>query len=160
MGLLAKTNPAATFETVRRAAMIGAAVSALLYAALVVCSRAWSQSPANWSFAIAIPLTLAGAFLFGLLEWQPPDMPDVGDVLLHCELKFAIKLDTQRFLPVDNVSVGDLNREVLDAIRSQHPADLVDEAVVWIQLRDLIVERLGVDKDEVSPEARFLYELA
>jgi hypothetical protein len=94
------------------------------------------------------------------MDWQPPDMPDVGDLVYQCELKFAIKLEREHFLTVEDVTVSDLNREVLDAIKSQHPADPVDEAAVWIQLRDLVVQCLGVDKDEVTPQARFLFELA
>lgn len=160
MGLLDRTNPAATPATVRRAAASGAGVFTLLYVAFVACSQEWSDSPTDWSFTTAILWTTFGAFIFGLMNWQPPDMPDVGDVVYLCKVKFAIKIDRERLPPIENLSVGDLNREVLASIKSERPVDVVDEVGVWIQLRDLIVECLGVDKDEVTPEARFLIELA
>ena len=160
MGLLDRTNPAATPATVRRAAAIGAVVFLLLYVAFVVCSKQWSDSSTEWSFAVVIPWTLFGAFIFALMDWQPPDMPDVSDVVYLCEVKFAIRIDRERLLPIEKLRVGDLHREVLAAIKSTRPTDVVDEAGVWMQLRDLVVECLSVDKDEVTPEARFLIELA
>ena len=160
MGLLDRTNPAAAPAAVRRAAAIGAAVFLLPYVTFVVCSQQWSDNATEWSFAIAIPWTLFGAFIFALMNWQPPDMPDIADLVHLCEVKFGIRIDRERLLPIEKLSVGDLHREVLAAIKSTRPADWGDEPGVWLELRDLIVECLSVDKDEVRPEARFLIELA
>ena len=141
----------------RRAAIIGASIFATMYAAFVTFSYFWSDGSVEWNTAIAILWTLFGAFLLGLLEWQPLDMPDVSEVALRCEREFGVKLPDDQIGAI--VSVDDLYRLLLAAILSQR-GDQADEAAIWDKLRTLISNSLGVDKDEVIPSARFLYELA
>ena len=160
MGLLDKTNPAATHASVRRAALLGAVLFAVIYAAFAAGFHWWGDGDSSWSMGDAIAWTAFGAFIIGLMEWQPLDIPNVGDVAPHCEMEFAIKLDPERFGPIEEVSVNDLYQEVLDAMRSQHPDQQVDEEEVWARLRNLVVDRLSVVEDEVTPQARFMYELA
>lgn len=160
MGLLAKTNPAATYASVRRAALLGAVLFAVSYAAFAAGFHWWGDGASSWSLDGALAWTAFGALMIGLMEWQPPDLPNVGDVAPHFEMEFAIKLDPERFGPIEEVNVNDLYQEVLHAMRSQHPEQQIDEDEVWIRLRNLVVDRLGVDESEVTPQARFMHELA
>ena len=160
MGLLEKTNPAATYASVRRAALLGAVLFAVSYAVFAAGFHWWSDGASNWSLCGALAWTAFGAFIIGLMEWQPLDLPNVGDVAPHCEMEFAIKLNPERFGPSEEVSVNDLYQEVLHAMRSQHHDQPIDEDEVWNRLRNIVVDRLGVDEDEVTPQARFMYELA
>lgn len=140
--------------------MLGAVLFAVMYAGFAACVTCWGDGAPSWSVGGAIAWTAFGSFIIGLMEWQPPDINSVGDVVPYCETEFAISLDPARFGPIEEVSVNDLYQELLHAMRSQHPDQQANEAEVWTRLRALIVDRLGVDEDEVTPQARFMYELA
>lgn len=160
MALLEKTNPAATPASVRRAAIIGAGGYALLFIVGAACLNWRDVRHADWQLLATtfVPWVMFGALVGALMNWQPPDMPQVGELLGQCELTFAVRLPNEKLSLIE--SVGDLHREVVDALRSQRGEASLDESAVWLRLKSLIVDELGVHEDEIVPSARFLYELA
>ncbi len=159
MGLLSKTNPAATRESVMRHAAIFGGVVAIGYP--IAC---WFASGAGLCahWPVLYPLfIILGSALGGLLEWQTLDMIPVEEIVKEVEEEFDIRIDEARIEKIETVE--DLLNAVLDAICSQPPKKRQSESEirenVWARLRMLIVEQMGVDEDEVVPAARFYYEL-
>lgn len=55
-------------------------------------------------------------------------------------------------------TIQDLSDHVL-RVRERQPGSRWPEELVWEQLRDVMVDALGVDDDEVAPEARLIQDL-
>lgn len=157
MGLLTKTNPAATRDSVIRHALIFGVIAAVIAPFVIAGNPAMKES-----WPILYPLAvLAGAALGGLLEWQPLDDVDVDEVVRDAEEEFDVSIPVEELPSIE--SVGNLFDVVLASLRSQHPERFTSDGkypdAVWDRLKELISCQLGVDADEVVPNARFNYEL-
>lgn len=150
MGLLDKTNPQATRESVIRQALLfgtGSVVALLLY-------FAWSapQDP-YWPLYLLLA-GISGAFAGGLMEWQVADGLNLCEVLLEVEEEFAVELPKEN----DCDTVGDLYEMTLAAQRKK-PGIMVDEQETWNRLKTLLVEQLGVNPEQVVAAARFYIDI-
>jgi hypothetical protein len=159
MGLLSKTNPAASRESVIRHATIFGGVVAIGYP--IAC---WLVSGAGLCahWPVLYPLfIILGSALGGLMHWQMLDIIYVEEIVKEVEEEFDIRIDEARIKEIETVE--DLLNAVLDATGSQHPEERQTESglreSVLARLRKLIVEQMCVDADEVVLSARFYYEL-
>jgi hypothetical protein len=66
-------------------------------------------------------------------------------------------MEKQRFPPSIR-TIQDFSDHVL-RVRLRQPSSRWPEELVWDQLRDVMVDALGVDDDEVTPEARLIQDL-
>ena len=77
------------------------------------------------------------------------------------ELVIAVEEEFSISIPNENASemfrVGDLRDFVIGELRDR--GETVDEARVWSSIQDIIVSQLGVARDDVTPEARFVEDL-
>jgi hypothetical protein len=150
MGLLAKTNPTATRESVIREAMIFGAIS------MAVCLGyfLW-RPPQNWAWALLAPLVgLLGGALGALMEWQLDDGVEIYYVVRKVEDEFAVKIQMWDYIQ----TVDDLYRATLLSLRA-YKLTAVDEGDVWRRLRALLVRQLKLKPEIVVPSARFYIDL-
>ena len=156
MGLLSKTNPAATRESVIRSATILGLIAAIGYLVLCIWSPALQEN-----FASRLPVfVVAAAFLGGLLEWQTPDLIPIEETVRDAEEEFNVHIPDQIRAGIE--SAGDLHEAILVELRKQDASKFDDAQfadTVWEQLRALLVKQLGVDIEEVEKSARCNYEL-
>jgi hypothetical protein len=156
MGLLDKTNPAATPQSAFRVGVIFGLISATGY--LIAClSYPAARENFYWMFPC---LTILGALLGALMEWQDIDGVDISDVVWRTEREFGIKITDDAAANIE--SVGDLYDAIITAVSAQRPDAIADDSAkadVWKRLKTLVVHALGVDEDEVVSSARFHYEL-
>jgi hypothetical protein len=54
---------------------------------------------------------------------------------------------------------GDMHDIVLRMLRQRDEAAVIDADRVWMCLREIIVDQLGVRAEEVTPTAHFIYDL-
>jgi len=81
---------------------------------------------------------------------------DTVELVIKVEKDFGIQIPNAEAARL--VSVGDLHRTVVDALRRQGRFE-GDAAHVYAQLRDLICAQLGVRPKDVVPSARFVDNL-
>lgn len=150
MGLLAKTNPTATRESVIRHAWIFGTLS--FVACLVYCL--WNQLAfPNWLFFLPLA-TILGAALGALLEWQLDDGVEIYYVVMEVEEEFGIKIANWETL----ATMGDLYQAVLACLRESEMST-VDEDEIWQRLKDLLAKQLAIKPEKVVPTARFYIDL-
>lgn len=82
---------------------------------------------------------------------------DYVELIMDVEDEFGIEITDQMHSRV--VTVGDLHREVVGAMRRSDTGSTVDEHVVWDRLRVLVCETSGVRPDRVTPTARIVEDL-
>ena len=150
MGLLDKTNPQATRESVTRHAIAYGSISVvglLLY-------FIWSP-PQDPRWPLLLPIAgICGAFLGGLIEWQFADGLELYEVMLEIEEEFAVKLPIEKEFD----TVGELYEMTLAAQQEKTEVS-VSEEVTWNRLRALLVKELGVKPEQVVPSARFYIDI-
>jgi hypothetical protein len=143
MGLLAKTNRAATRESVIRWGVGSAIASAILFVAY-----SFFRPPAIWPL---FPLVvLFGGLVGALIEWQLDDF-DLGEIVYAAQDHFKVKLPREKVATIERA--GDLHK----ALMAELPD--ADGEKVWEELKGVLANQLGWDKDEVVKAARFYYEL-
>jgi hypothetical protein len=109
MGLLEKTNPTATRESVIRNAFIWGAICT------VVCFAyfgLWQPHFSGWPFFLPIA-GLFGAAIGALMEWQLGDGVEIYYVVREVEDEFAIKIPGWEKID----TVDDLYRGTLASLR-------------------------------------------
>jgi hypothetical protein len=150
VGLLDKTNPAATRESlIQNAWIFGGGTLAV---GLAMCL--WKQ-PANpgWPLVLAL-VSLAGAALGALLEWQMDDGIEMYHVVQEVNDEFGVtipewdKIDT----------VDDLYQATLIELRAK-VGTAVDDEAAWRRLKALLVGQLASKPEQVVPHARFYVDL-
>jgi hypothetical protein len=152
VGLLDKTNPAATRESlIRNAWIFGGGTFAV---GLAMCL--WKQ-PANsgWPFVLAL-VSLAGAALGALLEWQMDDGISVELFYVVQEVNDEFGITIPEWDKIE--TVDDLHRATLMQLREREGA-IVDEDDVWRRLKTLLVKQLAFKPEQVVPEAQFYIDL-
>lgn len=86
---------------------------------------------------------------------------DVYELVLEVQDLFQVRIENADACAVE--SVGDLYELTLRSLRARWPSRFAENPlypdVVWVQLKTLIVEQLGVKPADVVPSARFHYEL-
>ncbi len=154
MGLLTKTNPAATRASVIRHAMIWAVITTTAY--LGYCL--WSQSAIESWLPLTPLIALFGAAIGGLMEWQLDDGMELYQVVLKVEDEFGVKIPNWEAIE----TVGDLYRSILIALRLSSAEDRltrVDEQQIWIRLQGLLARELHLPSQSIVPSARFYLDL-
>ncbi len=150
MGLLDKTNPQATRESVTRQAILWGLVSIVALLLYFV----WSP-PRDPLWPLLLPLAgLFGAFLGGLMEWQFDDGLDLYEVMLDVDDEFEVELPKEK----EYDTVGDLYETILIAQRKKSEAG-IDELDTWNRLKSLLVRQLGVKPEQIVPTARFYIDI-
>jgi hypothetical protein len=150
MGLLAKTNPAATGESVIRQALLRGVVSVVACVVYFV----WSQPNfAGWLFLVPL-VGLLGAALGALMEWQLADGVDIYWIVCEVEDEFGVKL--ANWEEID--TVDDLYRCSLASLRDEDATD-IDEEDIWQRLKALLVDQLNLKTEQIVPGARFYLDL-
>jgi hypothetical protein len=144
MGLLAKTNPAATRESVIRNVTIFGILTAIAYPIAAV----WTPGLRDHWLILFPVAVIFGAALGGLLEWQDIDISPIDEVVKDAEEEFGVTIEDDRIAAIE--SVGDLFEAVLAASDAQRPsryaADSNLRETVWNRLKRLVVRELGVDE--------------
>lgn len=150
MGLLDKTNPLATRESVIRWAIGWGVLSVVV----LLSYFAWSppQNP-DWPWLVVLA-GIAGAFLGGLMEWQPLDGLELYELMLDVDEEFTITLPKEE----ECDTVGELYEMILVKLREKSGA-VVDEEAAWNRLKTLLVKQLGVKTEKVVPAARFYIDI-
>jgi hypothetical protein len=150
VGLLAKTNPTSTKESVIQQAWIWGAVSVAACLAYFL----WMQ-PDLPGWPILLPFAaLAGAALGALMEWQLDDGLEIYYVVKEIEDEFAVKIPEWDQIE----TVDDLYRATITQLREANGND-VDEDDVWCRLKALLIQQLKFKPEKVVPEARFYINL-
>lgn len=157
MGLLDKTNPFATRESVVRHAKIFGVFAAVCCGIYMIGRPSLRE---NWW--IWLPLcSAAGAALGALMEWQLDDSLDINLVADEVEDEFGIKIPVSDREKIQ--TPGDLLQCVLSALAvtqaNSEGSGEVDEAQVWTRLQTVLVKSIGLDRDEVTLTARFCPDL-
>lgn len=149
MGLLDKTNPYATRESVRRHAIIGGVIG------MTVCmaSLLWTM-PAEPNWLLVPGAGILCAAIAALVEWQLDDSIDLYEVLLELDDEFRLELPKDTEL----VTVGDMFQLILATRRLKKECS-VDEEDTWDRLKKLLVKQVGIKPEQVTPEARFYIDI-
>ncbi|TWT90860.1 acyl carrier protein [Pseudobythopirellula maris] len=151
MGLLDKTNPRATPESVRLHAVIGGVLG---FVACVAYFLIWGPEYAGWPLLTPIA-ALLGAALLALIEWQVDDVLDASEIIREVEVAFGMTLSDS---DCENIFVvGDLHRAVLAAVRRQDEA--ADEEEVWRRLHAILVRELGIEPERITRSTDFHSDL-
>jgi acyl carrier protein len=85
----------------------------------------------------------------------PPMSLDSVELILAVENDFGIEFSDSDAEKI--VTVGDLARAILHA-RQQSGRPIVETAI-WTKLVDIIVDQLGVRREEITPTAAFVDDL-
>lgn len=150
MGLLDKTNPYATCESVKRHAII----SGSIHVVALLLYFIWSP-PQDPNTLLLLPLVgIWGAFLGGLMEWQLFDELELYEVMLEIEEEFAIELPKER----ECDTVGELYEMTLAAQREQSTNE-IDDQETWHWLKELLVKQLHIKPEQVVPTAEFYIDI-
>ena len=155
MGLLVKTNPTATRESVIRHAIISSFLAAIVY----LIAAVWTPALLDyWLILLPVAMT-AGAALGALMEWQLDDGVEIYWIVLEVEEAFGIKIPEAAWTEIH--TVGDLLNVTLDSLRAQRPSfanDIFSESEVWERLKTLLISQLGLKPEQVAKSAGF-YDL-
>ena len=81
---------------------------------------------------------------------------DTVELVMAVEEEFAIEIPNAEAGSMERV--GDMNAFVVRTLR-ERAESVVDDAHVWVRLREIIVEQLGVRPEEVTPTAHFIRDL-
>jgi acyl carrier protein len=149
MGLLDKTNPFATRESVQRHAIIGGVVGMMFCLASILWSM--PEEP-NWLLIPGVGVLCAA--IAALAEWQLDDGVKFYEVLLEIDDEFAIELPKDKELD----TIGDMYQSIL-AIRREKERSSVDEIDTWERLKALLVKQLEIKPELVTPDARFYVDI-
>jgi hypothetical protein len=76
MGLLDKTNPAATFHSVKREAITWAIISMFAYPVFCFAAPMLRESPLSIKLIVCPIFVLCGTAIGALMEWQLDDRDD------------------------------------------------------------------------------------
>ena len=155
MGLLAKTNPTATRQSVIQQAIIWGAISAVVCAGYFL----WTQSaPLFWPIILLV-VAILGAGLGALMEWQLDDGVEIYWIVLEAEDVFSVKIPQWE----DIETVGDLYQAVVVSLRAQLPnesdAQTLSDDEVWNRLKAMLVHQLKIKPEQVVESARFYGDL-
>jgi hypothetical protein len=156
MGLLDKTNPCATRESVIRHALIFGSLVAAGYPIACIWSEVLRD---NWFlFPVAV---VFGALMGALMEWQIDDGLEIYWVVKEAEEEFNVTIADAI---VDKIeSVGDLFNAVLTELRANQPKLFEDDPEysdeIWEKLKALLVHQLGLKPEQVVKAARFYQDL-
>src|SRR3954471_17658361 len=139
MGLLEKTNPTATRESVIRHAFIWGAIC------VVVCFAYFVRRQPHYSgWPFLLPIAgLFGAAIGALMEWQLDDGLEIYYVVREVEGEFAIKISGWDRIE----TVDDLYRAALVSLREKD-AIVVDEEDIWSRLKALLVQQLAFEPEK------------
>jgi hypothetical protein len=149
LGLLDKTNPLATRESVIRQAWILGIVGTVVGLAFGL----WKQ-PDFSGWPILVPLAgMVGAALGALMEWQMDDGLELCYVIHEVNEEFGIAIPEGD----DFETLGDLYQATLIQLRERD--DVVVDDDVWRRLKALLVKQLALKPEQVVPEARFYIDL-
>ena len=77
------------------------------------------------------------------------------EIIMAVEREFGIEVPDTALATFRRV--GDLHAIIVTAL-SKHPSDLRPE-VIWLRLRDLVAEHLGVPPERITPDADFIQDL-
>jgi acyl carrier protein len=77
------------------------------------------------------------------------------ELVMALEEEFSIKIPDSEAAQLE--TPGHMLRYVVNALRSR--GDQIDEHEAWIQIKEMIVEQLGVKPEQVTPEAYFVADL-
>jgi len=153
MGLLARTNPLATRESVIRHAKIFGVLTVVVYCGICVWYPAWREF---WWLKLPVAVVF-GAGLGALMEWQLNDNPDIYEVVHRVQKDFSIEIPEAEWKGIE--TVGDLLQCVLRASDAktggQSFASAAAKEALFEWIRTTLVNCLGVDPDEVEEQSRF-----
>jgi acyl carrier protein len=152
MGLVDKTNPFATRETLLRQAVLGGLVAGVGYG--VACH--WHPAlVSDWWFALPGAIAVGAALGF-LLDWQELDLIDITWVVKAVEKEFGIKIPEQDWQAIE--TVGDLQacvQKLLGLEAGARSMEASDDQEIFSRIKSAIVKGLGIGAEEVEPSTRF-----
>jgi hypothetical protein len=149
MGLLDKTNPFATRESVMLHAKIFGALAVVGYGGICI----WRpEARAVWWFAIPLVGFFGGA-LGALLEWQLNDNFDIHDVVSEVNTEFGTTISRAECATIQ--TTGDLLYCLLAHPDADQSAKRTDEDAVWERLKLLLVKQFGYGSEEITRSTRF-----
>jgi acyl carrier protein len=82
---------------------------------------------------------------------------DSVELVMAVEEEFGIQIANSEAEKI--LRVRDLHACIMRALQVSNPTAPIDEAVIWTRLREIVVEQLGVEPEEVVPNARFIEDL-
>jgi acyl carrier protein len=152
MGLLDKTNPFATRNTLTRAAVLGGLVAGIGYG--VACH--WHPAlVSDWWFALPGAIAVGAALGF-LLDWQELDQIDIGLVVQEVEREFRIKIPKEDWRTIE--TIGDLQACVLKRLGAEAGARSTEgdeDQEIFLRIKSALVKGLGLGPEEIEPSTRF-----
>jgi acyl carrier protein len=80
---------------------------------------------------------------------------DAVELVMAIEEKFKIEVPDHAATHL--VTVGHLRNYIIERLRARGESPV--EAEVWVKLREIVVEQLGVGPEQVTPEASFVEDL-
>ena len=78
-------------------------------------------------------------------------------MVIAVEQEFAIEIPDCEAGKLERV--GELHAFVMKTLRQRAEPAVPDDAQVWVRLREIVVEQLGVRPEEVTPTAYFIRDL-
>ncbi len=103
-------------------------------------------------------LLLAGAIGIAAIDWEMLPLTIFSAFALILLLHLATSW--LRIIPqVGLVTLGDITRKIVGRTAATTELVLADDSAILAELRPIVVDILGVDTDEVVPDARFVEDL-